>query len=327
MIGFWGGKIRFIKKWFFSPLEHLIIEVFLRKDFTFCTKDGVLLPAPFYIWGIVNCTPDSFFDGGQYFSPETSIAQAEKLWNDGAHILDLGGASSRPGAKDIPAELEWERIEETINQVLTFTKHNHTPINSFYKNNFNRPLISVDTWRTKVAKKALMLGIDIINDISAFSYEEDLLELIVEHKPGYVLMHSKGKPQNMQDNPNYIDVVMEVYDFFEKKMNILVQKGLPEHHIILDFGIGFGKNLEHNLTLLQNIEQFYKLGRPILLGLSNKSIFHDLFNLRKDERACITQVCSALMQNYGIKHHRVHDVLATSQSLSLEYILKKVQKD
>ncbi len=299
-----------------------------NEGFEFYTKGGRLSPAPFYIWGIVNCTPNSFFDGGLYSSSEKSISRAKKLWLDGANILDLGGASSRPGSEDVPAELEWERIEKTLFEILEFFKNKEslTSFASSGKNNLggsiSPPMVSVDTWRAKVAEKALQAGVEIINDISGFAFDEDLFDVLVDYKPGYVLMHSLDKPLTMQDNINYENVILTIYEFFEKKINKLVQKGLPERNIILDLGIGFGKNLQHNLELLQHIEKFNDLKRPILLGLSNKSMFADLFGLEKNQRGSITQVCSALMQAKGVRHHRVHDVLATWQSLTLNNILR-----
>ncbi len=313
-------------------------------DQAFLFRGEALMSAPFYIWGIVNVTPDSFYDGGRHYSAEQAINQARTLWTQGAHILDVGGASSRPGAKDVPAEEEWQRIYPVIRGIqenkddfgrisseegmLTSKENPKKGFESleqeasFYATSpCHRPLISVDTWRYEVAEKALCQGVDIINDISAFSWEEKIADLVAEHKPGYALMHAKGRPQSMQDAPHYENVVEEVYAFFEHKMNVLVQKGLPEDHIILDLGIGFGKNLAHNMALLKNIHRFEALGRPILMALSYKSMFGSLLGIEKEDRHSITQVCTTLCAERGIKHHRVHDVLATVQSLTLQTML------
>lgn len=304
----------------------------MSQDFFF--RGEALMPAPFYVWGVVNITTDSFHDGGCYSLEENAIKHALKLWSEGAAVLDIGGASSRPNAKDVPAAEEWSRISGVIQaikntpkqelnvelaQMLRLNQENSYPLllPSF------RPCISVDTWRAEVARKALDAGADIINDISAFSWEEDLLDVVAEYKPGYVLMHCQGRPQNMQNKPLYVDVVEDIIHFFEEKMNILVQKGLPENHIILDMGIGFGKNVKHNLALLQATQKLIKLGRPILLGISYKSFFGHLLGIETEKREMITQVCTALMAQEGIRHHRVHDVLSTVQSLTLQSFLQK----
>lgn len=289
-------------------------------------RGEALKPAPFYVWGIVNITPDSFFDGGLYAQTENAINHAKMLWEQGAAILDIGGASSRPGAKDVSAEEEWERIYPVIQAVQNFDflskgvenlRTDLVPL-SFEEN----PLLSIDTWRANVAEKALQQGVEIINDISAFSWEKELLSVVAEYRPMYVLMHCQGRPQTMQQAPEYQDVVKEVYAFFEEKMNKLVQAGLPEQNIILDPGIGFGKTLEHNLNLLKNIKVFDTLHRPILLGISQKSMFGHLLGLDKDKRSISTQVCTALAMEKGIIHHRVHEVEHTVQTLALSYAMK-----
>lgn len=294
-------------------------------------RGEALLPAPFYIWGIVNTTPDSFYDGGCYEKADRAVAHARLLWEQGAGILDIGGASSRPGAEDVSGIEEWQRIAPVIAAVQEFSGRSLTENGGAEKIRTDiiplhygkKPLISVDTWRAEVARKALEKGVEIINDISAFAWEPELLDAVAEHKPMYVLMHCQGRPQTMQETPHYKDVVKEVYAFFDEKMNILVRRGLPEKNIILDFGIGFGKTLEHNLALLQNIEAFSSLKRPLLLGLSQKSMFGHLLGLDKNERSVSTQVCTALAMEKGIVHHRVHEVKKTLETLALTYALKK----
>ena len=289
-------------------------------------RGEALTPAPFYVWGIVNTTPNSFFDGGQYLESNKAISHAQELWEQGAAILDIGGASSRPGAEDVSAEEEWKRIFPVIQAIQNLnipskgTENLRTDIVPL--SYANKPLISIDTWRAEVAEKALQQGVEIINDISAFNWEQNLLSVVAEYKPMYVLMHCQGRPQTMQKAPEYHDVVKEVYEFFEKKMNILVQAGLPEQNIILDPGIGFGKTLEHNLNLLKNIKVFDTLQRPILLGISQKSLFGHLLGLDKDKRSISTQVCTALAMEKGIIHHRVHEVAHTVQTLALTYAIK-----
>lgn len=348
----------------------------------FYYKNTKLYQAPFYIWGIVNLTPDSFHDGGKHFAVKeqenhdkntsfkcfkkekplpSGIIHATKLLQEGAAILDIGGASSRPNAENVPPFEEWNRIQETLahvvslkseykkdkkqNKISSSCTHIQTQQNNRIappkeiipfsdkaksheisnQNNLNTsqpPIISIDTWRAHVAQKALEAGADIINDISAFSWEENLLDIVTEHKAGYVLMHCQGTPKDMQKSPTYHNIVDDVIAFFETKMNKLVQKGLPENHIMLDLGIGFGKNVEHNLTLLKEIEKFHTFNRPILLGISHKSFFGHLLGIEADKRAHITQVCTALLAQKNISHHRVHDVLQTVQSLKLESYIR-----
>lgn len=299
-------------------------------------RGEAIKPAPFYVWGIVNTTPDSFYDGGCYEKADHAVAHARALWEEGAWILDIGGASSRPGAQDVSSLEEWQRIAPVISAVQRFcaekkereanrgagaVRRDIVPLQFAEK-----PLISIDTWRAEVAEKALEKGVEIINDISAFNWEKKLLDVVAAYKPLYVLMHCQGRPQTMQDTPAYNNVVRDVYAFFEQKMNILVQKGLPEENIILDFGIGFGKTLEHNLALLQNIEFFETLKRPLLLGLSQKSLFGHLLGQEKNERSVSTQVCTALAMQSGIIHHRVHEVKKTVETLALTYALQKHRK-
>lgn len=290
-------------------------------------RGEALKPAPFYVWGIVNTTPDSFYDGGCYERADRAAAHARLLWQQGAAVLDIGGASSRPGAKDVGSLEEWQRIAPVISAVKEFSlpssgadkiRTDIVPLRYA-----DKPLVSVDTWRAEVARRALEKGAEIINDISAFEWEKELLDVVAEFRPMYVLMHCKGRPQTMQDLPVYDNVVEEVYAFFEQKMNELVRRGLPEQNIILDFGIGFGKNLEHNLALLSHIERFESLNRPMLLGLSQKSMFGHLLGQDKNERSVSTQVCTALAMQKGILHHRVHEVKQTVETLALTYALQK----
>lgn len=296
-------------------------------------RGEAIKPAPFYIWGIVNTTPDSFYDGGCYEKADHAIAHARLLWEQGASILDIGGASSRPGAQDVSSLEEWQRIAPVISAVQEFSGHAAYDGADKIRTDIvplqfaEKPLISIDTWRAEVAEKALEKGVEIINDISAFQWEPRLLDAVADYKPMYVLMHCQGRPQTMQDTPAYKNVVQEVYAFFEEKMNILVQKGLPEENIILDFGIGFGKSLEHNLALLQNIASFETLKRPLLLGLSQKSMFGHLLGQDKQERSISTQVCTALAMEKGICHHRVHAVKETLETLALTYAVQNIKAE
>ncbi len=258
-------------------------------------------PAPFGIMGIVNITPDSFYDGGRHASTETALAHARQLMRDGAHILDLGAESSRPGAAPVSPREEQQRLLPVLRQL---------------RNDGATPL-SVDTYHADTARAALEAGADIINDISACAMDPALREVILEYKPGYVLMHSQGTPETMQRAPRYTDVVDEVSAFFETHLNALAAAGLPENRIVLDPGIGFGKCMEHNVALLNHIDRFLTLGRPVLMGLSMKSLFGALLGLPADQRGTATQVATALLARRGVALHRVHDAAETAHTLRL----------
>lgn len=278
-------------------------------------------PSRFTLWGVVNVTPDSFFDGGSHDSLESALPHALALAADGARVLDLGGASSRPGAEDVPAEEECRRVLPLLNELVRLRAEArmaeapadatpHLPANT---------LLSVDTWRADVARASLEAGADILNDISACAWEPALRECAAEYRPGYVLMHCLPgtTPGTMQDAPHYRDTVDDVLHFFEKNMTLLVKAGLPEEHIMLDPGIGFGKRVEHNCALLSGMERLHELGRPILLGISNKSLFGHLLGLDVHERGEATRICTALLAARGVNHHRVHDVRSARQALTL----------
>lgn len=262
------------------------------------------LTSPPLIFAIINLTPDSLFDGGKHYNQDNAMAQCEQLTSAGVQVLDLGAESTRPGALSVSPEDEWLRLEPVLKNLADL------------KNNAS-PLLSIDTYNASTAKKALDLGADIINDVSAFEFDSQLLPILFEYKPGYVLMHSKGSPKTMQNNPSYDNVVQEVKDFLAKKMEVLLAGGFPEENIILDPGIGFGKTLEHNLALLQNLDSFKELGRPLFIGLSNKALFGDLLGLKVDQRATATQVAVALLAQHDVYAHRVHDGITTLATLKL----------
>ncbi|WP_027371527.1 dihydropteroate synthase [Desulfovermiculus halophilus] len=268
----------------------------------------VLGPAPFFVAGIVNCTPDSFYDGGHFFDPDQASEQSVALVDQGADIVDIGGESTRPFSRRVSAEEEKRRVLPVINRVLE-----RRP----------RAVVSVDTYRAGVAAAALQAGAGIVNDVSACTFDPDLMQVVSEYRPGYVLMHSQGRPEDMQKDPSYDDVVGEVFSFFETRMNRLVQAGLPEERIVLDPGIGFGKLLEHNLRLLANIQTFFALGRPVYMGLSNKSTWGKLLDLGPDQRQTATQVATALMGAKGVPIHRVHEVADTVRTLRIVQALQE----
>ena len=264
-------------------------------------------PSPFGVMGIVNLTPDSFYDGGLHDSPAPGIRHALALRDQGADILDLGAESSRPGAAELSPQQETERL---------------LPVLADLQRKAPAAIVSVDTYHAETAATVLQLGVPIINDISACSFDPALLDVLVQYKPGYVLMHSQGRPKTMQQNPSYSDVRREVREFFEREMSRLVRAGLPEDRIVLDPGIGFGKTLEHNLTLLAHPEDWLDLGRPVLMALSMKSVFGGLLGLPPHQRGLATATATAMLRSKGIFWHRVHDVAAARQAMTVALALE-----
>lgn len=262
-----------------------------------------LVPAmPYGVMGILNLTPDSFYDGGRHDTGEAALAQALALAGDGADLLDLGAESSRPGARPLTPGEEQERL---------------LPVLAAVRESLPELAVSVDTVHAATAAAALDRGAAIINDVSACGADPELTDVLVAHKPGYVLMHSQGRPPDMQAAPHYEDVCLEVRRFFARELDRLVRAGLPEDRIVLDPGIGFGKSLGHNLALLAHVEDFLEFGRPLLLGLSMKSLFGDLLGLPVGERAPVTHTATALLWERGVFWHRVHDVAGARAALRL----------
>lgn len=259
--------------------------------------------APFAaLAGIVNATPDSFSDGGRYAAPEAAVAHALTLLDEGAGMVDLGAESTRPFAAPVGADAEAARLLPVLEGVRGA-----------------RPdaLVSVDTYKASTARQALDLGAHIINDVSACAFDPALLEVLVSYKPGYVLMHSQGRPTTMQVAPVYTSVVDEVLAFFESKLAELVRAGLPEDRIVLDPGVGFGKRAEHSLAVLRHVERFMTLGRPLYVGLSMKSLFGDTLQLSVEERGEATRLALVLLARQGVRYHRVHHVAQARRALLL----------
>lgn len=254
----------------------------------------------FGILGILNITPDSFYDGGRYNDRESALERARLLLGEGSEIIDMGAESTRPGAIDVAPEKELARL---------------LPVLKAFKKEFPQALVSIDTRNSSTAAETLKNGASIINDVSACGHDPELLDVLAEFKPGYILMHSRGKPADMQNNPRYDNVVDEVKSFFETKLNILVKAGLPEKNIALDPGIGFGKNISHNLDLLAHMEEFAYFGRPLVGAISQKSMFNKILGHPPDMSGVDTAVASALLWSKGVVWHRVHNVAQTRKAL------------
>lgn len=243
------------------------------------------------IMGILNVTPDSFFDGGKYLEESHWLEQTAKMIEAGAAIIDIGACSTRPGS---PQPSETEELERLIKVVKSVRKaHPQT-------------LISVDTYRAIVAEQAIHAGANIINDISGGTLDSKMFETVAKLKVPYVLMHIQGNPQTMQENPTYTDVVKDVANFFELNLKKLNALGVKQ--VILDPGFGFGKTVEHNYELLKNLETFQAFELPILAGLSRKSMVNKLLNISSKDSLNGTSILNTIAVQNGAKILRVHDV-------------------
>ncbi|GHV50764.1 dihydropteroate synthase [Deltaproteobacteria bacterium] len=272
--------------------------------------------ASFLVAGIVNVTPDSFSDGGLYNEPADALARCDKLVQDGAAILDIGGESTRPGAAPVSAQEELNRLMPVVEPLAAMRNAGRDENARFF--------IAVDTYRASVAAAVLEAGADIVNDISGASFDPAMREVLGQYKPGYVLTHTPSTPENMMqcaDYAAYPSVVDAVREFFESSMAALVSSGLPEENIVLDPGIGFGKTAEQNRDILRHIAKFYSFGRPLYVGVSRKRMFGDWLGLPLANRDAITQVAAALLAERGVYVHRVHDVAGAVAGLRLAEIL------
>ena len=245
------------------------------------------------VMGIVNVTPDSFSDGGKFFSPEVAISHASKLITQGADIIDIGGESTRPGAEQVSELEELKRVIPVIEKIRT---DNPTI------------LISIDTTKASVAKHAVEAGADIINDVSGLSFDNNMIGIVESFNIPVVIMHMKGNPQNMQLNPEYEDIVNEILDFFKMKIKVAVQSGINRSMIILDPGIGFGKTVEHNFELLSRLNEFNVLELPIMIGPSRKSFIGITLDLPPEDRVEGTAAAVSAGVMNGASIVRVHDV-------------------
>ncbi len=258
------------------------------------------------IMGILNITPDSFYDGGKYMNEDYAISKAEKMIKDGADIIDIGGESTRPGATKVNVKEEIKRVLPVIKAIKPIC----------YKNNVK---ISVDTRNSETMEIAIANGADIINDVSALTHDLEAINVIAHSKIPVCLMHMKNTPENMQDNPKYENVVKEVYDYLESRIEACKLAGIDKKLIIADIGIGFGKTLEQNIELLKNLDKFNNLGVPMLLGASRKSFIAAICGKQAspDKRlpGSLAAIGAGLKSNISI--FRVHDVFETKQYIDV----------
>ena len=251
------------------------------------------------IMGILNITPDSFSDGGRYLDPEAAVRRGVELAEEGADVIDIGGESTRPGARSVTTEEELERVLPVIRglrRVLTLP-------------------LSIDTYKAEVARRALEEGVDLVNDVSALRFDPDMVSLVAKEQVPVVLMHMQGRPRDMQLEPRYQDVLSEVRIFLRGRIETATEAGVDQTRILIDPGIGFGKNLDHNLTLLRSLPSLGSLGAPLLVGPSRKTFIGRILNLDADQRLEGSLGAAVAASLGGANMLRVHDVRGTARAV------------
>ena len=251
------------------------------------------------IMGIVNVTPDSFSDGGRFLAPGDALAQGLRLVQEGAALLDIGGESTRPGSDAVTVDEELRRVLPVVEALV---------------GRVGVP-ISVDTTKAEVARRALRAGASLVNDISALRADDEMAGVVAESGCPVCLMHMRGQPKTMQDDPHYDDVVDDVLRFFEERMAFALEHGVHEEQILLDPGIGFGKTPEHNLTLLRHLDRFVSLGRPVVLGPSRKRFLGVILGAEPGQRVIGTVATTVVGLLAGVRVFRVHDVKPNFEAL------------
>lgn len=243
------------------------------------------------VMGILNVTPDSFFDGGRFANVESAIMRTEQMVEQGAGIIDIGAASTRPGSVQPSVEEEWSRLRPALEEIRGI---------------FPSVVISVDTWRAEIARRAVECGANMVNDISGGQMDDLMFPTMGRLYSAYVCMHMKGTPETMQNNPHYTDVVKEVRDFFSTTLSKLSRAGVS--NVVIDPGFGFGKDVQHNYALMRQLETFTSFHRPVLVGVSRKSMITRLFGVSKDEALNGTTALHMIALQKGANILRVHDV-------------------
>ena len=284
---------------------HVNLKTKVKKDLRLITKKkrnikNLNFQTIPQIMGILNITPDSFSDGGKFFNYASAKKQLNFLLNSGANLVDIGAESTKPGSKAIKSKTEWNRLKNILKLID--------------KKNF----ISLDTRKSEIMEKGIKLGVKLINDVSGLNFDKNSIKILKKYNIPFVLQHSLGNPDVMQKNPKYKNVILDIYDFFENKIKYLRSIGIKHNNIILDPGIGFGKNLKHNITLLRKISIFHSLGFPVMLGTSRKRFIKDLSGENDSKERLGGTIASnlfAIMQ--GVQILRVHDVNEVKQSIKV----------
>ncbi len=258
-------------------------------------------PRPMVVMGVVNTTPDSFSDGGHFLDTDMATEHGLRLADEGAEIIDIGGESTRPGSEPVSATEELRRVVPVIERLAKRCG----------------VVISIDTQKPAVARAALDAGASIVNDIAANRESPEMWQVVAEAKAGYICMHMQGTPQTMQAEPHYDDVLREVGDFFSERLAKLAEQGVSGEQVALDPGIGFGKELKHNIKLLSGIHELIMSGRPLLIGASRKSFIGKLLGTPSNERLPASLACAACAAAKGAHVVRVHDVAETVQAVRM----------
>ena len=273
------------------------LQIIIKKNKNFSGLNFRKIPN---IMGVLNLTPDSFSDGGKFNKKKIGVGHAYNLFLLGADIVDVGGESTRPGSKPVNQKEEWKRIEKIIKSID------------------KKVPLSLDTRKSEIMSKGIKIGIKIINDVSGLSYDTKTIDVLKKNKIPFVIQHSQGTPENMQKNPVYKNELLDIYDFFEAKIEFLRSKGIKHNNIMIDPGIGFGKNLKHNMNLIRSVSIFHTLGFPILLGLSRKKFIKDLSGKNDSkERVGGTIASSLYSMMQGVQVLRIHDVNELMQSIKV----------
>ena len=255
------------------------------------------------IMGILNLTPDSFSDGGKFNKKNKSFKHISKMIKSGAQIIDIGGESTRPGSKTIKVENEWKRVQKVL---------------KLFKKKYKKVCLSLDTRKSELMIKGLKHGVDLINDVSGFEYDHGALVKLKKYKVAKVIHHMQGTPNTMQINPRYKNVLLDIYDFFQDK----IESKLIDKNVIIDPGIGFGKTLKHNLTLISNISLFHSLGLPILIGTSRKRFINQISGKNdSNDRTGGTVASVIYLLSQGVQIFRVHNVNEIKQGI---LVFKKI---
>jgi len=273
------------------------LKIIIKKNKNFSNLNFKKIPN---IMGVLNLTPDSFSDGGKFNKKKTGLKHATNLFKFGSDIVDVGGESTRPGSRPVNEKEEWRRVEKIIKEVS------------------KKIPLSLDTRKSNIMNRGIKMGIKLINDVSGLSYDRKTIGVLKKNKFPFVIQHSQGNPESMQNNPKYKNELLDIYDFFEEKIKLLRSKGIKHSNIIVDPGIGFGKNLKHNMNLIRNISIFHTLGFPILLGLSRKRFIKDLSGKNDTkERIGGTIASSLFSMMQGVQILRIHDVNELMQSIKV----------
>ncbi|MBV8640640.1 MAG: dihydropteroate synthase [Verrucomicrobia bacterium] len=270
----------------------------LRRRSIDLSRSGVIM-------GVLNVTPDSFSDGGQFMEEELAVQHAERMVSEGAAILDVGGESSRPGSDPVPLAEELRRVIPVIKRI---------------RSRFPDLLLSIDTYKAETARQAIAAGADIVNDISALRADPAMIEVLQRSDAGVILMHMRGTPKTMQLSPSYKDVVAEVLEFLRERRDELVSRGIDRRRIATDPGYGFGKRVQDNVQLIRQLGRFAELGQPVVVGISRKSTIAQLLGnpkLPSRERLWPTVAVTSLLREKGAHVFRVHDVRPNLEALRM----------